>query len=84
MKCCVSSTGHFVSLIFVCVCAKPLSCVQLFAAHQAPQFMVFPRREYWSLFPRSPPGDLPNTGIEPAFPELQTDSLLTELLGKSP
>ena len=39
------------------------------------------RQEYWSglLFP--PPGDLPDPGIEPRSPELQADSLLTELQG---
>ena len=28
--------------------------------------MEFPRQEYWSGLPFSPPGDLPDTGIEPA------------------
>ena len=27
--------------------------------------MRFPREEYWSELPCSPPGDLPNPGIEP-------------------
>ena len=53
----------------VCV----LSCfsrVQLFAipwtvAHQAPLSMGFPRQEYWSGLPFSPPGDLPDPGTEP-------------------
>ena len=34
-------------------------------AHQAPLSMGFSRQEYWSGLPCSPPGDLPNTGIEP-------------------
>ena len=44
--------------------------------------MEFSRQEYWSgyLFPS--PGDLPNPGIEPGFPALQADSLLSELPGK--
>ena len=53
-----------------CMCAKSLSRVQLFAtlwtvAHQAPLSMGFSCHDYWCglLFP--PPGDLPNTGIEP-------------------
>ena len=51
------------------VCA--LSCVQLFAiswavAHQAPLSMGFPRQEYWSGLPVPPPGDLPDTGLEPS------------------
>ena len=29
-----------------------------------------------------PPGDLPNTGIEPSFPALQADSLPSEPPGK--
>ena len=51
-------------------------------ACQASQSMEFSRQEYWSGFPCSYPGDLPNPGIEPRSPALQTDSLLTELLGK--
>ena len=51
-----------------------LSCfsdVQLCAAlwtvaYQAPLYMGFSRREYWSGLQGSPPGDLPNGGIEPA------------------
>ena len=41
-----------------------------------------PRQEYWSglLFPSS--GDLPDPGIEPGFPVLQADSLLSETPGK--
>jgi len=47
-----------------------LSHVPLFAslwaiAHQAPLSMGFPRQEYWSGLPFSPPGDLPDSGIEP-------------------
>ena len=44
--------------------------------------MGFSRQEYWSdlLFPS--PGDLPDPGIEPRSPALQTDSLLTELRGE--
>ena len=42
----------------------------------------FSRQEYWSGLPCPPPGDLPNPGIEPRSPELQTDSLPTERPGK--
>ena len=47
------------------------SRVQLFVmlwtvAHQAPLSMGFSRQEYWSGLPCSPPGDLPDPGIEPA------------------
>ena len=50
-----------------------LSHVQFFAtlwtvAHQAPLSMGFFRQEYWSRLPFSPPGDLPDPGIEPVSP----------------
>ena len=32
--------------------------------------MGFPRQEYWSGVPFPTPGDLPDPGTEPAFPEL--------------
>ena len=59
---------------------KLLSCVWLLAirwtvAHQAPQSMGFSRQEYWSGLPFPFPGDLPNPGIEPGSPVLQTDAL---------
>ena len=40
------------------------------------------RQEYWIGLPCSPPGDLPNPGIEPRSPTLQADSLLSEPPGK--
>ena len=54
------------------------SHVQLFVtlwalAHQAPLSMGFSRQEYWSGLPCPPPGDLPNSGIQPIslmFPSL--------------
>ena len=51
------------------------SRVQLFlipwaVACQAPLSIGFPRQEYWSGLSFSPPGDLPNPGIEPASPAL--------------
>ena len=36
-------------------------------------------QEYWSGLPFPSSGDLPNPGIKPRSPALQTDSLLTEL-----
>ena len=53
-------------------------------ALHAPLFMEFSRPEYWSGLPFPPPGDLPDPGIEPAFPELlhwQADSLSMSCLG---
>ena len=62
---------------------KSLSHVQLFAtpwtvAYQTPPSMGFSREEYWKGVPFTPLGDLPNPGIEPRAPSLQTDSLLSE------
>ena len=37
-------------------------------AQQAPLLMELSRQEYWSGLPGSPPGDLPNPGIEPTPP----------------
>ena len=50
---------------------KPLSRVRLLATpwtvvHQAPLSMGFSRQEDWSGLPCPPPGDLPDSGIEPA------------------
>ena len=41
-------------------------------------------QEYWSGWPIPSPGDLPDPGIEPGSPALQTDSLSAELPGKLP
>ena len=62
---------------------KSFSRVQLFAtpwtvAYQASPSMGFSRQEYWSGLPFPSPGDLPNPGIEPGSPALQTDSLSPE------
>ena len=42
--------------------------------------MGFPKQEqeYWSWSPFSPPGDLPDPGIEPGSPALQAGSLASE------
>ena len=39
-------------------------------------------QEYWSGLPCPPSGDLPDPGIEPRCPALQSDSLLSEPLRK--
>ena len=44
--------------------------------------MGFSRQGYWSGFPFSSLGDLPDPGIEPQSPALQVDSLLSEPPGK--
>ena len=60
-----------------------LSHLQLFATPwtgtcQAPLSMGFSRQEYWSGLPFPSPGNLPNPGIEPRYPALQVDALLSE------
>ena len=75
--------------VCVCVCVRVLSCsvvsnsvVSWTVTCQAPLSIRFPREECWSGFPWPSPGDLPNPGIEPASPALQTNSLPTEPFGK--
>ena len=66
--------------------AQLLSRIQLFktlgsAAFQTPLSMGFPRQGYWNGLPFSPPGDLPDPGIEPnspASPALAGLFLITE------
>ena len=55
---------------FILLLLSHFSHVQLFVTpwtvvHQAPLSMGFSRQEYWSGLPCSPPGDLPDPGIEP-------------------
>ena len=52
------------------------------AACQAPLSIQFSRQEYWNGLPCPSAGDLPNPGFEHQSPELQADSLLTELPGR--
>ena len=66
---------------------KSLKSVQFFVTpwtvtHHFPQSMEFSKQESWSelLFPYL--GDLPNPGIEPGSPALQSDSLPSEPPGK--
>ena len=47
-------------------------------ACQAPLSKGFPRQEYWSGFPLSSLGDLPDPGIKAGSPAFQADSLLAE------
>ena len=66
------------------VVSNSLQPLGLTAAHQAPLSLGFSRQEYWSGQPFPSPGDLPNPRIKPRSPELQTDSLPSDLPGKSP
>ena len=47
---------------FICV---QQFAIQLILAHQTPLTMGFSRQEYWRGLPCPPPGDLPDSGIEP-------------------
>ena len=51
-------------------------------AYQAPLSVGFSRREYWSGVPLPSPGDLPDPGIEPGSPALETVTLTSEPPGK--
>ena len=51
-------------------------------ARQAPLSMGFPSQEYWSGLPFPSPGDLPDSGIEPASPALAGGVFTTEPRGK--
>ena len=43
----------------------PTLCDPMDYSPQAPLSMEFSGQEYWSGLPYPPPGDLPNTAIEP-------------------
>ena len=73
----------------VCVCTRVhgLSHVRFFAvpwtvAHQTSLSVGFSRQEYWSGYPFSSLGDLPNSGFKSGSPELQADTLPCEPSGK--
>ena len=71
------------------MCMYVLSCsviILLFSTlwtitHPTPLSMGFSRQEYWSALPFPPPGDIPDSGIEPASPALQADVLPLSHLG---
>ena len=50
--------------------------------YSLPLSMEFSRKAYWSGLPFPSPGDLPDPGIKPRSPTLQTDSLPPEPSGK--
>ena len=51
-------------------------------AYQAPPSIDVSRQEYWSGLPFPSPGDLPDPGVEPTSPALQSDALPSESPGK--
>ena len=78
--------GRFEDVLFI-VKVKSLSRFQLFVTlwtvvYQAPLSMRFSRQEYWSGLPFPSPGDLPDPGIEPGSPALESDALTSEPPGK--
>ena len=64
----------------------PQSCLTLYNVMDysppGPLFMEFSRQEYWRGLSFPSPGDLPDPGIKPRYPALQTDSLQFESPGK--
>ena len=52
-------------MLHCCLKSRPTLCDPIDVAHQAPLSMGFSRQEYWDGLPCPPPGDLPETGIEP-------------------
>ena len=73
----ISFCSYEAEVTYQCLmcCAQSLSRVWLCAsvglvACQAPVSMGFSRQEYWSGLPCPPPGDLPGSGVKPAFLEL--------------
>ena len=73
---------------FCCAVLSHFSCIKLFAtpwtvAHQALLSMGFSRQEYWSGLRCPPPGDLPNSGIEPVsltYPALASGFFTTSAI----
>ena len=69
-------------LMFLSISPEPsahmlshLGHVQLFVtpwtvAYQAPLSMELSRQEFWNGLPFLPPGDLPDSGLEPAYPTI--------------
>ena len=76
------SSFYFFYFLTMCVVSCSVMSHSLqphgIVAHQAPLSMGFSRQEYWSGLSCLPLGDLPNPGIEPRSPALQTDSLPSE------
>ena len=69
---------NYFCCVRLCVTLQTLAC-------QAPLSMGFSRQEYWSELPCPPPGDFPDSGIEPVSltsPALAGGFFTTEPLGK--
>ena len=73
--------------VCVCVCVSHSVMSDSFVTRwtvtcQAPLSMEFSRQGYWSGLPFTPPGDLPDPGIELESLVRQADSLPSEPPGK--
>ena len=68
---------------YVCVLSQLLSNFATLwtVAHQASLSMEFSQREYWSMLPFAPPGDLLHPGIEPMSPALAGEFFMLSHLG---
>ena len=83
--------GEVVSLVLcACILSRSVMSNSVNAwtvARQTPLSVGFSRQEYWSVLPVPPPGDHPDSGIEPGSsvsPKLQVSSLPAEPPRKPP
>ena len=84
--------GTFFVSVFIACMLNHFSCIWLFVTswtvdHQDPLSMGFSGQEYWSGFPCSPPGDLPNPGIKPTSlisPALTSEFFTTSTTWETP
>ena len=65
------------------VCVSRSAMSSSLKPHQVSLSMEFSRQEYWGEKPFPSPGKLPDPGIKPRSPALQSDSLPSEPPGKS-
>ena len=73
----------FFVCVYVCLCVCLVIQSRLTFCELYPWgFNILRRQEYWSGYPFSSPGDLPNPSIEPRSSALQADSLPSEPPGK--
>lgn len=72
---CPASMLSCFSRVQFCATSWTIAC-------QTPLSMGFSRQPYWSRMPVPVPGDPCNPGMEPRFPALKADSLLSESPGK--
>ena len=71
LSCCLVSLGFLLSLAQSCLTLCDLM-------DSSPLSMGFSRKEYWSVLPFPPSGDLLDPWMEPVSPALQADTLPAE------